>query len=239
MVDTDDTREPLHWFERAAVTTIGVSATGAGAYAIFVSSNQWGTAALIVSGAVMALIGVQGTPLIRFTNSSTTVELARKQRRLESEVKEAQAQGDVAKAAGLAEGALIAEPRLMRPAYRGLVYEQNVNLALLKLGYHVSPQAGYDAGYDLQVSDEDGHIVGVELKAYTRPVPAQVIRDLSYRYTGWAIPILLVTSTPLTSSAKVLLASANLDHVAWRDENDDAQLHAKLQDMFGRLHGSS
>jgi uncharacterized membrane protein YdbT with pleckstrin-like domain len=60
MADKDDTREPLRWFERTLVTTVGLSTTGAGAYAIFVSSNQWGTAALIIAGAVMALIGIQG-----------------------------------------------------------------------------------------------------------------------------------------------------------------------------------
>lgn len=218
------------------MTTVGVSATGAGGYAIFVSSNQWGTAALIIAGAVMTLIGIQGTPLLRFTNSSTTVELASKRRRLESEVKEAQAQGDVAKAAGLAQGALIIEPRLMRPEYRGLVYEQNVNLAFIRLGYRASPQARYDGGYDLQVSDDDGHVIGVELKAYTRPVSSQVLRDLNARYANLAIPILLVTATPLTPSAEQLLGHTQLSHVTWRDDSDDVQLHAKVQEMFDHFH---
>lgn len=236
MADTDDTREPLHWLERAVVSIIGISAVGAGAYAIFVSSNQWGTAALIIAGAVMALIGIQGTPLLRFTNSSTTVELARKRSKLESEVNEAKAQGDISKAAGLAQGAHIAEPRLMaRPAYRGLLYEHSVNLALVRLGYLSAALAGFDHGYDLQVRDEAGRIIGLELKAYARPIPAQVVRDLSRRYAGFVIPILLVASTSLTDSAKAALTEVNLDYVMWRDEDDDGQLNAKLQEIFRRI----
>jgi hypothetical protein len=238
MADTDDTREPLHWFERTFVTTVGVSAVGAGAYAIFASSNQWGTAALIVAGAVMTLIGIQGTPLLRFSNSSTTVELASKRTKLESEVKEAQAQGDVSKAAGLAQGALIAEPRLMRPEYRGLIYEQNVNLALLRLGYRTALQT-VDRGYDLQVFDSDDHLIGVELKSLARPISAQVIQSLNARYANSSVPVLLVTSTLLTQSGKLVAARDNIDHVMWRDENDDLQLDAKLQEIFSRISNDS
>jgi Restriction endonuclease len=124
----------------------------------------------------------------------------------------------------------------MKPEYRGLLYEQTVNLALTRLGYIATPQPTFDSGYDIQVHDDDGHIIAVELKAYAQPVPGHVIRRLSDRYTNFALPVLLVTSTPLTPSARELLATANFEHVMWSDESDDAQLRAKLQEIFSRLH---
>jgi hypothetical protein len=224
--------DSLNLFERALTTLVGASATVAGAYAVFASDNQAGTAVLIVVGAVLTVIGVQGTPLVRFTNTSASFELARRQRKVEREVAQAQEQGDVGKAAGIALGAAIAEPRLMRPEMRELIYEQQVRLAILKGGYHLSAR-GFPYGYDLEVSDEHSHVIGVELRAYTRDVPAQVVRHLATRYLEANVPILLVTSTPLTKGAQSELANAaNLEHVMWRDERDDQQLRSKLEAMF-------
>src|SRR6516162_7951910 len=52
-----------------------------GGYAVFEKSNQAGTAMLLILAAIFLLIGVQGTPLIKFGSSSGSVELERRRRR--------------------------------------------------------------------------------------------------------------------------------------------------------------
>lgn len=59
--------EPLGRVERGIALAVGIAAGGGGGYAVFVSSNQAGTAILLVLSAIFLLIGVQGTSLIRFS----------------------------------------------------------------------------------------------------------------------------------------------------------------------------
>jgi hypothetical protein len=57
----------------------------------------------------LLLIGIQGTPLIRFSTGSNTVELERRRRTLEQKVKEV-AREDPDRAAAIIEGAELALP---------------------------------------------------------------------------------------------------------------------------------
>jgi putative peptidoglycan lipid II flippase len=59
--------------QRQAAIAIGVLAGGSGAYAVFASSNQAGTFALLLTALVFLLIGVEGTPLIRRTGTGISV----------------------------------------------------------------------------------------------------------------------------------------------------------------------
>jgi hypothetical protein len=80
--------EPLGTKERATALVIGIATGGGGAYAVFASSNQAGTAILLILSAIFLLIGIQGTSLIRFSTGSNTVELERRRRTVERAVKE-------------------------------------------------------------------------------------------------------------------------------------------------------
>jgi hypothetical protein len=62
--------EPLVKWERICALIVGAVCGGAGGYVVFEKSNQAGTAILLILAAIFLLIGVQGTPLIRFGSSS-------------------------------------------------------------------------------------------------------------------------------------------------------------------------
>jgi len=99
--------------------------------ALFTSSNQAGTAALLLVAAAFLLIGVQGTALIRFGSGSASVEL---DRRVAAAVQRADevAEQDPRLALGILEGAAIIEPRVgpAAGAFRAMSYESAVRRAL-------------------------------------------------------------------------------------------------------------
>jgi hypothetical protein len=76
-----------------------------------VSTNQAGTAILLILSAIFLLIGIQGTSLIRFSTGSNTVELERRRRTVDHAVKEI-AKDEPERAAGIIEGAGLALPPL-------------------------------------------------------------------------------------------------------------------------------
>jgi hypothetical protein len=109
---------------------------------VFASSNQAGTAILLVLSAIFLLIGIQGTSLIRFSSGSNTFELERRKRNVERAAA-AVAKEDPDRAAGIIQGAEIALPSLGSFSQsEGLLYERRLEAALLSLGYNVTFRGG-------------------------------------------------------------------------------------------------
>jgi putative peptidoglycan lipid II flippase len=88
--------------QRQAAIAIGVLAGGAGAYAVFASSNQAGTFVLLLTALVFLLTGLEGTPLLRRTGARMSAR-----RRYDAAL-------DAQRGAALEADAPIAEPRLAR-----------------------------------------------------------------------------------------------------------------------------
>lgn len=61
---------------RISAMVLGILGGGSGAWAAFVSSNQAGTAMLLIASLALLLIGLQGTPILRIGASEASVELA-------------------------------------------------------------------------------------------------------------------------------------------------------------------
>jgi hypothetical protein len=122
---------PLRTWERVLALLIGVAFAVLAVFALFVTDNQAGTAALLLVAAAFLLIGVQGTALVRFGSGSTSVEL---DRRLADAVRRADevAERDPQLALGILEGAAIIEPRIgpAASAARAMNYESAVRQAL-------------------------------------------------------------------------------------------------------------
>ncbi|QKV77086.1 hypothetical protein [Amycolatopsis sp. Hca4] len=97
-------------WERALACLFGFGIAGAGGVAVFVSSNQAGTTSLVLIGAVFLLIGIQGTPIAKATKDS--IEL--RARRVAKKAKELAKEGRADDAEGFIEGAIVAEPRLLK-----------------------------------------------------------------------------------------------------------------------------
>jgi putative peptidoglycan lipid II flippase len=94
--------------DRQVALGIGILSGGAGAYAVFATSNQAGTAMLLLISLVFLLIGLGGTSLMRLAGRSASAELAA-QGRLRRVAEEPNPE----RAAVLMEGIAIPEPRLI------------------------------------------------------------------------------------------------------------------------------
>ncbi|MGW0245498.1 hypothetical protein ACWDYH_02550 [Nocardia goodfellowii] len=71
--------KPLAPWERGLASALGIAAGVAGGIAVFVSSNQAGSVALIIAATVLLLMGVQGTALLRFGSADHSAVFAKRQ----------------------------------------------------------------------------------------------------------------------------------------------------------------
>ena len=94
--------------ERQAALSIGVLAGGGGAYAVFATSNQAGTAMLLLISLVFLLLGLGGAPLMRLAGRSGIAEQARHAR-----MGQAKEGANADQAAALMDGVAGAEPSLV------------------------------------------------------------------------------------------------------------------------------
>src|SRR5437762_4589508 len=129
--------EPPRRWERAAAMVIGTVLAGLAILALFTSSNQAGTAALLLVAAAFLLIGIQGTALVRFGSGSASIEL---DRRVAAAVQRADevAEQDPRLALGILERAAIIEPRVgpAAAAVRHISYESAVRRAVVRVTPH-------------------------------------------------------------------------------------------------------
>jgi hypothetical protein len=229
--------EPLVKWERIFALTIGVICGGAGGYAVFEKSNQAGTAMLLILAAIFLLIGVQGTPLIKFGSSSGSVELERRLRRkVQGALEQANEENNTAKAEGIVEGVKLVAPNLVPKSFSAYrQYEESVADALLKMGYEVSRNARVrQMEMDLKIT-KNGHTAYAELKYYVKPVSSQVIQQVIGRASVASAPVLLVASSQLTNSAQTLIGHNSVDFVQWRSESDNPELQAALERLLANV----
>lgn len=239
--DSKDDRtpsDPLSGLERAFAYGVGIVAGGAGGYAVFERSNQLGSAVLLVIGAVFILIGVQGTRVISFTTGSNTVEWDRR-RKVEKAIVEAQNEGNLEKASGIAEGAVIAAPYL-RPDVNPLEYEIEVGAAVAELGYAVLRWGGGGGGrhtFDMAVRDDSHRVIYLEIKYWLRPLNRNAVLQALGLASSADAPVLLVTYTELSPSAEQAVAAAKskIEVVQWRGQGDTPQLAETLSRMFAGI----
>lgn len=233
--------EPLGRVERGVALAVGIAAGGGGGYAVFASSNQAGTAILLVLSAIFLLIGIQGTSLIRFSSGSNTFELERRKRNVEQAAAEV-AKDDPDRAAGIIQGAELAMPAL--GSFRqseALLYERRVETALLSLGYVVTGREGLGGrGYDFELFHA-GHPeskVYVEVK-YLRSAPLglSTVHRIIGSSTLLRAPFLIVTNANLTEASAAYAAEDSRGFpvrlVIWRDESDNDALREALVELFG------
>lgn len=229
--------DPLDRWERAIALAVGVASGGGGGYAVFASTNQAGTAILLILSALFLLIGIQGTSLIRFSTGSNTVELERRRRRVEQVAAEV-AKDDPERAAGIIEGAGLALPDIARADswLEAPLYERRLETAIVDLGYSVriSPD---EAGDFIVTRQEDGSQVYVQA-AYSSssPLGGHRVRDFMARNKPQH-PILIVTNAGVRS---VVAATVRDDAdrpfpvriVSWPAGADTGVLRNALEELF-------
>ena len=236
--DNAELSEPLVKWERVCALVIGAICGGAGGYAVFEKSNQAGTAMLLILAAIFLLIGVQGTPLIKFGSSSGSVELERRRRKkVQEALEQANEENNAEKAEGIVEGVKLVAPDLVPRSFNVYrEYEDSVARALSKMGYEVFQEVSVgQLRTDLKIT-KNGRTVYAELKYYQRSVPSQVIHQVIGMASVLSAPVLLVASSQLTNSAQSLIGHHNVDFVQWRDEADNPELRAALERLLANAN---
>lgn len=158
-----DLADPLDLWARIVALGLGSAALGFGCYAVMRSENQAGTALVLIVGAVLLVLGLQGTPLRRLGGGEHSVELAalRRQRGIEL-IAEAVNEQPPQVAAAVAEAvASLESPRypLPRRIVKGRYAE--IQEAIERVGGRVSMLSLDDPrrhGYDMVAIFPSGYV---------------------------------------------------------------------------------
>jgi hypothetical protein len=233
--EPEDLPEPMQAWERLVVVLLGVAASGIGCYAVFKTSNQAGTAVLLVIGAAFVLIGIQGTPLIKLGSGANNVELERRRRRVEQVAEQAREEGDPDLARDIVEAASILDPSIVpAPQVLGAIYVDQVRHALLRAGARVIDASRTDAGVDMIAETSTGAVAVVIKYRRRSPLTRQYVDTV---VSNWkpnrTVGLLLVTNAPMSgdlneSNAKVENRPP-VEIVTWNDERDDGILVRSLR----------
>ncbi|WP_431900074.1 hypothetical protein, partial [Micromonospora chalcea] len=221
---------------RLVAATFGLAGTGVGAWAVFSSNNQAGTAILLLIGAVLLLVGVQGTPLRRFGHGDSSIELAAVKRRA-ARVLERTAQDQPPEvAAAVAAAVETITPELSLSPW--LVYEAAVIKAIQQTGASIDHRhrpGPDDKGVDARVHVGAGK-VNVQI-AYRRRGSLGA-RDIEYAAlqalgSGFDGGFLLITNAPLSEDAREFNAALSpagggMEAITWNDSRDDDLLKRAL-----------
>lgn len=236
LADEGDLPEPLVKWERVCAMAIGAICGGAGGYAVYERSNQAGAVMLLVLAAVFLLIGVQGTPLIKFGSSTGSLELERRRRRrVEQALEQASEEGSTEKAEGIVEGVRIVAPDLVPKSFEDYKnYENSVADALTDMGYEILREPRHPQIRADMAIVKNGRSVYAELKYSSRRIPPEIVRQAIGMSAITSAPVLLIASSPLTSSAQDLIARSGIlvDFAQWRGERDNPELAATLERLF-------
>ncbi|MEH1170005.1 hypothetical protein V6V47_31960 [Micromonospora sp. CPCC 205539] len=234
----DDLADPLAPWARALALVLGVGATGFGCYAVMVSDNQAGTAFVLLAGAVLLLLGLQGTPLRRLGSGDHSLELAalRRRQRAIQVVADATREQPPEVAVAVAEAVEAIEP-LLNLHSRAMRYELKVHEAIERLGVkvpYINLFSGPDTGFDLIAQLPSG-TVRVEIKYRSRgTVGHREVVDISQRVAHLPQSGLLVVTNVLLSDSVIKYNNEagtdprRVEIVTWNTPDDDDDLAAAL-----------
>lgn len=224
--------EPLSGWGRFAAGVTGLALSGAGAVAVFVTTNQAGSVALVLGGIVFLLMFISGNPLLSLGHGDTQMRFVTRRRRVIQEAEEAPPR----EARSALEALSTIDPRASRDTAfirtSGLVYERLVHAELKRLfpEFSVSGQGIDGPGhFDITVATPGRRAMFVELKSLQNPVSSRVVHQVTGMVAESVMGGLLVSNQPLTRSAGILLRQAQergskVAFVQWRDENDSDAL---------------
>lgn len=231
--------ELLRRWERAAAMVIGTILAGVAIWALFTSSNQAGTAALLLVAAAFLLIGVQGTALVRFGSGSASVEL---DRRVAAAVQRADevAERDPRLAQGILDGAAIIEPRVgpAAGAFRTMSYESAVRRALERVKPDGATVTVAPSPADLSVISPAGSVLVSIVYRQSRSIQQTDLAPLvASRQLEETVGGLFAANQPMTSSVVEYIATAAMqgtliEAVTWKDPEDDRHLGEALNRLL-------
>jgi len=231
----------LRWYERVIAVALGLGAGGAGGVAVFVTSNQAGAASLVIVGATLLLIGIQGTRLLKFGGGGTTIEMARAQLAVRL-LDRARTEEDAEVAEGIAQAAEMVSPVVPAGGVHVSRYEDELARALEAVGVtvHREQTLGVGRPVDFVVETSGGSHAVVETKprrygTLTMRDVSDVIEQLGALGRGniGDAGLLVVTNAPLSGEVQEFNAERTpsqrpVEVISWNDDRDNAHLGRAL-----------
>jgi hypothetical protein len=241
---------PLSAWERAAASVSGACLSGAGIASVFLTDNQAGSVALLLVGAIILVMAINGAPLIRARYQDYELFMARRRRQVVATIEE-----DSPEAARQALQVLNAlDPGASRDPVvaqmSGLVLEREVVDRLQRLYPSTVHFGGLaDHGLDALITTDAARI-GVQVKSGRNPLAGPWLRDIVQRIANLGTApgvlnvdgVLVVTNMPLAATLPRRIREANLimptTVVRWTDEQDDQALEAAVRELSSKLNQS-
>ncbi len=234
--------DPLTGWSRFAAGLAGLSLSGAGVTAVFVTTNQAGSVALILGGVVFLLMLISGNPLLSFGHGDTQMKFATRRRRErvleeanEAPPREARRVLDMLRAVD--PGVSNDTAFIRTSAY---VYEQLIGAELARIfpEYHVAGQRN-DIGADFRIVTPSGRSAAIEVKYLSRQgaVSTAYVRQLIGMASVSSEGHLLVSNQRLTRAAVDLMSDARgqgikVEFSQWRDDQDDSGLREAMNTLL-------
>lgn len=218
--------DPLEMWARVISMILGAGAAAAGAWAVFVSDNQAGTAVLLAVAIVLLLLGLQGTALRSFGGGDYRIELERRRWRAQRAVDLAADQPPEVEAA-IVDAVNMIEPSVIAGRPPAARYEQSVRAAVERAGASIDTthrDGPGDLGVDIRAGLASG-IVNIQAKYRSRgPIGlADVSRlERAFRAGGLDGGFLVVTNAALSDEVRQHnAADGGVEVITWNDDRDD------------------
>lgn len=233
---------PLSRWERLGASVAGVALTGSGAVAVFLTGNQAGCVALLLIGALLLVIAINGTPLVRARYQDYELLMARRRRVVAEEI----TQEPTAEARQALNILTTVDPGARRDPVvaraSAAVYEREVVELLQRIFPEASLAMGPgDSGVDAFVNTENGS-VGIVAKMGTHPLGlAEMRRIVTHGFRAPVDAILVVTNRVMTQSIERLTVETDpsipVAAVRWLDHQDDDALRERMRALTSELQG--
>ncbi|MFI5826926.1 hypothetical protein ACIA6C_06655 [Streptomyces sp. NPDC051578] len=242
--------QPLSRWERLGASLSGVCLAGAGIAAVFMTSNQAGSVALLLVGAVLLIMAINGSPLTRARYQDYELLMAHRRRSLAATIGQEEPQ-DARQALEVLNAI---DPRSsddpVVAQVSAAVYEREVAERLVRTYPNAVLVGGpQDLGIDILVPTPSAR-VGVQVKAGRTVLTNYQLRhvleaavDGNRSRRDPIDGLLLVTNRPLPQQLHRRLREVEtlglpIGVVRWVDAQDDEVLSAKLDELVSRIEST-
>ncbi len=228
-------------FARWSAAGLGLAGLSLGATAVFVSENQAGTVALLVVGLSLLFVALAGVLPLRMKWGDKEIDFGILGSLLQDAVADASDDDRTQMAAYVASGSgstqSPARTVLSEALSSALHYEKSVASAV-PADARIDLAGARDEGIDFIVSRPNGRRIGVHVKAYARPLPVVVVREIAalrdhQRRRGLVDELLLVSATESTLAARAAINETGLPIVVAPDPDlNPGLVSAAISDLL-------
>ncbi|MFC4334073.1 hypothetical protein [Salininema proteolyticum] len=239
--------EILPWWARSLSVVLGVAAAVVGSIGVLTSDNQAGTVAIVLVGAVLVLVGLQGTPIAALRSGEHAVDF---ERQLTAKVVE-DAERSAAEDSPEVAAKYITKIQQILPDHERrrvdpYLWESQLRLAIQDLGYEVetTPHSMFSVGRllpNLIIFDANGTMLSVLAKhADGGSIPNTWVWGKSRRWqrTFPQRPFVFITSEEIamtrTLSARLEQVDSLVGLTQWLPNSTSSSLSTFLSKSFKR-----